>query len=274
MTPIFSRTLKALSALLVAAVLTACGSSSTVDPFKPTRVIGLGDGFNDSARAIAPTVADQVAANFGLGVSSVVNSGSTTATIASLSAQIDGVGGFTSGDLVVISVGTIDIQNTATPGNPTAISQVPELVTQIQRLLAHNVKHILVMPVLDVSRTPWGIAGSFEQGSAAATNTTGTFNGEVLTQLSANFGGRNPNPVIYANSGTSPISSQFLSMTASTPVWVSPFNCFNLDSGLCPNTATANTSLFKSTNSPTYLTSEGNKWIGNLLYNATAQGWR
>ncbi len=271
MNPIVSRTLKALSTLLVAAALTACGSGSTVDPFKPTRVIGLGDGFNDSARAIAPTVADQVAANFGLGLSSVVNSGSTTATIASLSAQIDsviGAGGFTSADLVVISVGTIDVHNTA---SPTANNEVPELVRQVQRLLNNNVKHVLVMPVLDVSRTPWGIAGSFEQGSTPATNSTGTFNGEVLSQLSANFGGRSPNPVIYANSGTSPISSQFLSMTATTPVWISPFNCFQLGAG-CTNGATADTSLFDT--SDTYLTSAGNKWVANLLYNATAQGWR
>lgn len=271
MNSIFSRTLKTLSTLLVAAVLTACGSSSTVDPFKPTRVIGLGDGFNDSARAIAPTVADRVAANFGLGLSSVVNSGSTTATIAGLSAQIDsviGAGGFTAGDLVVISVGTIDVQNSA---NPTANGEVPELVRQVRRLLDdYNVKHVLVMPVLDVSRTPWGAANAFEQGSAPATNSTGVFNGEVLTQLGSNFGGRSPNPVIYANSGTSPISSQFLSMTATTPLWISPFNCFKRTS--CTNGATADTSLFDT--SDTYLTPAGNKWIGDLLYNATAQGWR
>jgi hypothetical protein len=270
MNSIFSRTLKALCTIVVAGVLTACGSGSTVDPFKPTRVIGLGDGFNDSARAIAPTVADQVATNFSLGLSSVVNGGSTTATIAALSAQIDSVigsGGFTSGDLVVISVGTIDVQNSA---SPTANNEVPELVRQVQRLLDYNVKHVLVMPVLDVSRTPWGVTNSFEQGSAAATNSTGTFNNEVLTRLSATFGGRSPNPVIYANSGSSPISSQFLSMTATTPIWISPFNCFKRAS--CTNGATADTSLFDT--SDTYLTSVGNKWVGNLLYNATAQGWR
>ena len=265
-----SRTFKALCLIAVSVVLTSCGSGSTVDPFKPTRVIGLGDGFNDSARAIAPTVADQVGANFGLGLSSVVNVGSTTATIASLSTQIDSVissGGFTSGDLVVISVGTIDVQSFA---SPTASNEVPELVSQVQRLLDYNVKHILLMPVLDVSRSPWGAANSFEQGSASATNSTGTFNSEVLSQFSANFGGRSPNTVIYANSGTSPISSQFLSMTASTPIWISPFNCFTRAS--CTNGATADTSLFDTND--TYLTAAGNKWVGNLLYNATAQGWR
>jgi hypothetical protein len=268
MNPIFSRTFKALCTLAVVGLLSACGSSSTVDPFKPTRVIGLGDGFNDSARAIAPTVADQVAANFGLGLSSVLNMGSTTGTIPNLSTQIGNVtGGFTAGDLVVISVGTMDVQNGA---NPAADAEVPELVRQIQWLLDHNVTHVLVMPILDVSRTPWGVANNFEQGSAASTNSTGVFNGEVLSQLATNFAGRSPNRVIYANSGTSPISSQFLGMTASTPIWISPFNCLNRTS--CTNGATADTSLFDT--SDTYLTAAGNKWVGNLLYNATAQGWR
>ncbi len=232
-------------------------------------MIGLGDGFNDSARAIAPTVADQVAANFGLGLSSVLNTGSITAKIADLDSQITSViggGGFTAGDLVVISVGIIDVQ---TNSNPTANDEVPELVRQVQRLLNNNVKHVLVMPILDVSRTPWGAANSFEQGSVPVTNSTGVFNAEVLSQLAANFAGRSPNSVIYANSGRSPISSQFLGMTASSPIWISPFNCFKTP---CSNGATADASLFDT--SDTYLTPAGNKWVGNLLYAATSQGWR
>jgi hypothetical protein len=270
MNPIFSRTLKALCTIVVAGVLTACGAGSTVDPFKPTRVIGLGDGFNDSARAIAPTVADQVAANFGLGLSSVLNTGSPTsptAEISGLSAQIDSViagGGFTAGDLVVISVGTMDVQ---AGKDPTANTEVPELVRQIQRLLDQNVTHVLVMPILDVSRTPWGIANP----SVVAAGATATFNREVLNRVGDSFGGRSTNPVIYADGSLSPISSQFLSMTDPSPLWVSPFNCFAVTT--CTNGADAATSLF-ATSTSTYLTPDGNKWVGNLLYNATAQGWR
>ena len=267
MNSIFSRTLKTLCTIAVVGVLVACGASSTVDPFKPTRVIGLGDGYNDSNRTLAPTVADQVATNFGLGLSSVVNLGSTTGTISSLSGQIGQVtGGFTAGDLVVISVGAIDIKNTATTPNPTAISQVPELVSQIQWLLVHNVKHVLVMPTLDVSRTPWG--------ATHTTESTAEFNGKILMQVGDSFGGRSPNPVIYADVGLSPISSQFLSMTASTPFWYSPFNCFDFHSGTCSGSSTVSTSLFNTATSDIYLTSAGNQWLGNLLYNATAQGWR
>ena len=47
MNPIFSRTLKALCVMSAAVLLTACGgASSTIDAFKPTRVIAFGDGFS------------------------------------------------------------------------------------------------------------------------------------------------------------------------------------------------------------------------------------
>ena len=267
MNPIFSRTLKALCTIVVVGVLTACGSGSTVDPFKPTRVVGLGDGFNDSARAIAPTVADQVAAKFGLGLSSVLNTGLPAAEISGLSAQIDSViagGGFTAGDLVVISVGTMDVQ---AGKNPTANTEVPELVRQIQRLLVQKVTHVLVMPILDVSRTPWGIANP----SVVAAGATATFNSEVRGRVGDSFGGRSTNPVIYADGNMSPISSQFLSMTDPfTPRMVLPFTCFKVDVS-CAG-ATADNSLFHT--SDTYLSIAGNKWVGNHLYNATSQGWR
>jgi hypothetical protein len=259
MNPIFSRTLKALCTIVVAGVLTACGAGSTVDPFKPTRVIGLGDGFNNRIVA-STTVADQVAINFGL--SSAVNLGSAAAGIAGLSGQIASVNDFNAGDLVVISVGTIDVQNVA---DPTAV--VPVLVQQIQSILNKSVKHVLVMPILDVSRTPWNTTAN----PSVAADATAIFNREVLNQVGDSFGGRSTNPVIYADGGLSPISSQFRSMTAPSPIWVSPLNCFEPTS--CTNGATAATSLFATTTS-TYLTPAGNKWVGNLLYNATAQGWR
>jgi len=75
MNPIFSRILKALCTLAAVALLSACGSSSTVDPFKPTRVIGLGDGYNDVNATVregstTDTVVQQVAASITLKVKS------------------------------------------------------------------------------------------------------------------------------------------------------------------------------------------------------------
>jgi hypothetical protein len=78
MNPIFSRTFKALCAVAFVALLSACGASSTVSPFAPTRVIGLGDGYNDvgssGTRSFTvtgtnevATVVEQLAAYFGVG---------------------------------------------------------------------------------------------------------------------------------------------------------------------------------------------------------------
>jgi phospholipase/lecithinase/hemolysin len=285
MNPIFSRTLKALCVLTVVGLLSACGASSTVSPFKPTRVVGLGDGYNDIRTATggaAPTVrtgagttssvVERVAAYFGQ--SYVVSAATGGARIADLAAQINSIGSFSSGDLVVIAVGTFDVKAGAAPA-----TEAQTLVTQVQRLKAAGVTHILIMPVLDVSRTPWGRANSFD------TTATNTFNIEMLTALSTAFGGQSPNTVIFANA--SGVTSLFLTATSVTTY--SPFT----DTGFngtaagtvpaCGNAATfvgcdasaANASyatmLFAD---GIHLTPAGNSWVASYLYNATAQGWR
>ncbi len=284
MTPIFSRTLKALSALLVAAVLAACGSSSTVDPFKPTRVVGLGDGYNDIRTATggaAPTVrtgagttssvVERVAAYFGQ--SNVVSAAAGGARIADLANQITSVGSFSAGDLVVIAVGTFDVKANATPA-----TEAQTLVTQVQRLKTAGVKHILIMPVLDVSRTPWGRSTSFD------TTATNTFNTALLTALNAAFGGGSSNSVIFANA--SGVTSLFLtatSLTTYSSFTDTGFNGTTHTTPACGNAAAfvgcdasaANASyatmLFAD---GIHLTPAGNNWVAQYLYNATAQGWR
>ncbi len=284
MTPIFSRTLKALSALLVAAVLAACGSSSTVDPFKPTRVVGLGDGYNDIRTATggaAPTVrtgagttssvVERVAAYFGQ--SNVVSAAAGGARIADLANQITSVGSFSAGDLVVIAVGTFDVKANATPA-----TEAQTLVTQVQRLKTAGVNHILIMPVLDVSRTPWGRSTSFD------TTATNTFNTALLTALNAAFGGGSSNSVIFANA--SGVTSLFLtatSLTTYSPFTDTGFNGTTHTTPACGNAAAfvgcdasaANASyatmLFAD---GIHLTPAGNNWVAQYLYNATAQGWR
>ena len=265
---------------MAAVVLTACGgASSTVDPFKPTRVIGLGDGYNDATATVndgtsTRTVVGQVAAYFGQ--TNVVSYAAATARIGGLAAQIDAVGSFSAGDLVVIAVGTFDVKASAVPA-----TEAQTLVNQVQRLKTAGVKHILIMPVLDVSRTPWGRAHSFD------TTVTNTFNTTVLTALSTAFGGQSPNTVIYANA--SGVTSLFLTATSVTTY--SPFTdtgyngtaggttpacgdaasfagCTAGDVGVSTNYTTM---LFAN---GIHLTPAGNRWVAQYLYNATAQGWR
>lgn len=308
MNPIFSRTLKALCTVSLVALLSACGASSTVEPFKPTRVVGLGDGFNDAAATVRETgsttgtVVGQLAAYFGQ--SNIVSKASAGAQVANLAAQITDVvtndGGFSSGDLVVITVGAFDVKavTNASTAVTNANAAAQALVTQVQRLKTAGVKHILIMPVLEVSRTPWGRANSFDPtATPAATPSvswTSTFNEAVLLALNTAFGGQTPNTVIYANA--SGVNSLFL--TATSLATFSPFTDtgFNGTTHTTPacgvatlalNTAfataggcvagdvgvntTYTTMLFAD---GIHLTPAGNRWVASYLYNATAQGWR
>jgi phospholipase/lecithinase/hemolysin len=280
MNPIFSRTFKALCSIAIVGLLSACGASSTVEPFKPTRVIGLGDGFNNATATVddgttTRTVVGQVAAFFGQ--SNLVSYASAGARIADLATQINSVGSFSSGDLVVITVGTFDVKASATP-----TTEAQTLVTQVQRLKTAGVTHILIMPVLDVSRTPWGRANT----NTVSTTATNTFNETVLLALSTAFGSQTPNSVIYANA--SGVTSFFL--TATSVAVFSPFTDTGFSSTVAAGTTPAcgNANLFVGCTSAAanasytsmlfadgiHLTPAGNRWVAQFLYNATAQGWR
>ncbi|PUE59302.1 hypothetical protein B9Z44_06800 [Limnohabitans curvus] len=293
MNPIFSRILKALCTLAAVALLSACGSSSTVDPFKPTRVIGLGDGYNDVNATVregstTDTVVQQVAASFGLGQSSVVFAAGNGKKIADLATQITSVGSFSEGDLVVITVGTHDVID-----GTNLTDAKNNLVAAVQSLLNAGVKHVLIMPVLEVSRAPWGRTTTF---NATATN---TFNDAVLAALGSAFGGHSANTVIYAN--TSGVTAAFLTATSATtyPPFTDTGFSATVSTGTTPAcgsgsvTAPLTAPLFTSgcaTSVPTgtsgvdyttmlfadgiHLTPAGNRWVASYLYNATAQGWR
>jgi phospholipase/lecithinase/hemolysin len=277
----FRRPLQCLFAVVFVGLLSACGASSTVDPFKPTRVVGLGDGYNDATATVddatsTRTVVGQMASYFGQ--SNLISKGRAGAKVADLSSQINDVvtnnGGFSSGDLVVIAVGTFDVKDGT---NPDAAAQV--LLEQVQRLKAAGVKHILVMPVLDLNRTPWGIANPGLVNASA----TGTFNEAVLLAFNTAFGGQTPNTVIFANA--SGVSSLFLTATSVTTY--SPFTDTGFG-GTLPacGSVTSFTGCVAggagvNTNYPTmlfangiHLTPAGNRWVAGYLYNATAQGWR
>ncbi len=292
MNSIFSRTFQALCTVILVALLSACGASSTADPFRPTRVVGLGDGFNDPTATVddgttTRTVVGQVAAYFGQ--SNLLSKASAGAQIANLAAQIDDVvanhGGFSANDLVLITVGTFDVK---VGTNPDTAAQA--LVTQVQRLKTAGAKHILIMPVLELSRTPWGRATSFDPSAhpsaTPAVSLTNSFNEAVLLALSTAFGGQTPNSVIYANaSGVNPFF-----LTATSQAVFSPFTDTGFSSTVAAGTTPAcgNATLFTGCTSAAanasyttmmfangiHLTPAGNRWVAQFLYNATAQGWR
>jgi phospholipase/lecithinase/hemolysin len=154
-------------------------------------------------------------------------------------------------------------------------------VDQVRNIKSAGATHILIMPVLDVSRTPWGRANP----NSVSTTATNIFNDAVLTALSNAFGGQSTNTVIYANA--SGVTSLFLTATSTTTL--SPFTDTGYNGTVAGTTpacgdATVFVGCDAANANPAYttmlfadgihLTPAGNRWVAQYLYNATAQGWR
>jgi outer membrane lipase/esterase len=221
MNPIFSRTLKSLCTVAVAALLSACGASSTVDPFTPTRVIAFGDGFNHvdangSALSTVRTstggiyvtddsIAGAIAAQYRLTVKNVAapttdvlaaqggfsyataNARVGTLTDGSTSDLADQIDNFLTAnarvaknDLIVIAVGNWDIYDAVTTNGLDAATT--QLTASIKRLTLAGAEHVLVVPAINVGRTPWGSA------NPTSTALSSDFYSDSLSKLDAEFG--------------------------------------------------------------------------------------
>lgn len=248
MNPTYSRILKSFCTLAAAALLCACGASSTVNSFAPTRVIGLGDAYNDVGSDLsghAPftvtgtgeisTVVEQIATLFGAGSSGTfVNAGTYTTLpasgvfsyavggakinsgIDSLANQIsrlsDDVGGtFASSDLIVIAAGTQDIMATYTTVGAEAAAVFLE--DQVKILLNKGAKHILILQPLELSVTPYALVNSIPVN--ATSSPTVKFNAKISGDLYdyVHNLGLSYNPVIYGAA----FSSTFNTYAQTTP---------------------------------------------------------
>ena len=218
MNPIFSRTLKALCSVIAAALLSACGgASSTVEPFVATRVIAFGDGFNyvDGAGAGLSTVrtgetdntiAGRIAARYGIVVKDVqtnalaATGGFSYATKNARVADVDGqitaflnsAGSVAKKDLIIIAVGNWDIYDAYTNGATSMDSNASALVASIQRLTTAGAEHVVVMPAINMARTPWAANKSLagiQQLSITTSTLPGlnSFNFLLLTKLNAAY---------------------------------------------------------------------------------------
>jgi hypothetical protein len=249
MNSVFSRILKALCVVTAVASLSACGgASSTVNPFVPTRVIGLGDAYNDvgsdnsghapftvTGTGEVSTVVEQVAALFGVGSSgtfvgagtytnlpasgvfsyavggALINSGADSLAdqIVSLSADVGGA--FTSSDLIVIAAGTQDIKAHYTTTDAETAAGLLE--AQVKILLGKGAKHILILQPLELSVTPYARANNIAVD--VTLSPTVKFNtkisGELYDYVSRQ--GLSYNPVIYGSA----FSSTFNTYAQTTP---------------------------------------------------------
>ena len=252
-----SRTFKALCAVALMALLSACGgASSTVDPFKPTRVIGLGDAYNDTSNAqytvsgtgqTITTVVAQVAALYGASTVESLAS-STYASTNDLLAQANQLGSLSAtADLVVITAGTKEFIG----GNDsTGAGYLAMLKSVLDTLKGKGAKHIVIMEVVDLSQMggvysdPVNFNSTVKAGLSAYTDVARYGN---ISRPSAYFPG-------WVNG-------------VRTPYCPSP----NVITG-CPYTAGDVSTYFLADNlNPT---PAGNQWLGMQLYNGTGGGWR
>ena len=219
MNPIFSRTLKAMCAVAAAALLSACGgASSTVDPFVATRVIAFGDGFNyvdpngsglstvrtsvGTAYVTDDTIAGRIAARYSIVVKKVANPTTTVldatggfsyatanATATDVATQIQNFldrNVVAKKDLIIIAVGNWDIKANA-EGNPTENinTATTNLVTAVQRLTNAGAEHVVVIPSINMARTPWATSSGISRTTIQNLSNTATtsFNFSVNTKL-------------------------------------------------------------------------------------------
>ncbi|BDU56753.1 SGNH/GDSL hydrolase family protein [Limnohabitans sp. TEGF004] len=279
MNPIFSRTLKALCAVMAATLLSACGgASSTVDPFVATRVIAFGDGFNyvDGAGAGLSTVqtgetdntiAGRIAARYGIVVKRVADGATVlnplastggfsyataNARVADVDAQItaflSSAGSVAKKDLIIIAVGNWDIYDAYTNGVTSMDSNASALVASIQRLTTAGAEHVVVMPAINMARTPWAANKSLagiQQLSITTSSLPGlnSFNFLLLTKLNAAFRqDRKPVYLLDRSSDFNNFAGQFDTNGSTRIINVSGM-ALTADTGLYVPVCTAHTAM-------------------------------
>lgn len=288
----FCRILQAASVALVTLVLSGCGASSTIDPFVPTRVIGLGDAYNDTNAAAATvqgtgtvqTVVQEVGRLFNVSTSNITSYAASGASISNLTTQIQGVGSFQATDLVVISAGSKEIREgyVAATFDPVASDAVAEaaaveLANQIKEVVRLGGRHVLVLQPLEFSLTPLAYSNRTKYPKQLTDSPTVKFNAKIASELQTYFEtlGYNQNPVIYGALGLSSTFNTYISQAyeGSNNIFANLKDpkCGSASSLVgCPGASDSNYLFADGVN----LTPAGNRWVAAYLFNSTRQGWR
>lgn len=205
----------ALCALTI--TLAACGGGGKIyQPFTPTALLTFGDGLVDAGQTgkiYTINSTDQltkpiyslpvlVAQGYGLPIKPQAQGGTAwgqgKSTVADLQTQINTrlatASSFTPGDLILIAVGMEDVRRETESAltGATSISlatanvqtQARLLVRQLEVLERAGARHIYVLPVYDMGRTPWAykLGLSYVNATSIATELSGVFHDEVLQE--------------------------------------------------------------------------------------------
>jgi phospholipase/lecithinase/hemolysin len=180
--------------MVMAAVLSGCGSGSIVSPFKPTRIVVIGDGMSDVGQLGTTrryTVNDsssnnwalEFAVGYGLTVSPAASGGQGYAQgNARITSAVDAAGGSApsitqqistylaqgtplAGDLIVVNGGASDVVAQMTAYKAGAVTEAAmaaaiaqagtELGKQIRRLVDAGAQRVVIAGMPNVSKTPW-----------------------------------------------------------------------------------------------------------------------
>jgi len=214
--------------VMFSVLLTACGgASSTVNPLVPARVIAFGDALstvNASGQGTYTvqtgetdnTVAGRLASRYSIALNGTLSqplastggfsyaSGSARVSdvvtqINTFLTQVNNVVG--SKDLIVITVGDLDIYDAAPTNNTAAISTaVQNLVAAIRRLTTAGAQYVVIMQPLNMARTPWAVTNSLTTNAQGLSYDTGTACMSFSCQLTAQLNIQYP-----ATSGHQPV---------------------------------------------------------------------
>ncbi|MBT9511246.1 MAG: SGNH/GDSL hydrolase family protein [Acidovorax sp.] len=207
-----------VAACASAALLAACGSSTTESAISPQRFIAFGDAMSDVGQNGARyTVNDgsvnnwtlQVVTNYGKALTPVSAGGTSYATgnarvsakpdaagntsTRTITEQIDtflASGSFVNNDLVIVSGGISDViagMAAVNAGTQTEAAMVAaarkageEMAAQVRRLVNAGAKYVVVTGTYDLSKTPWAKTIGRE---ALLTDASSRFNDGLLVGI-------------------------------------------------------------------------------------------
>ena len=279
-----------VAACASAALLAACGSSTTESAITPQRFIAFGDAMNDVGQnGSRYTVNDgsvnnwtlQVVANYGKSLTPVSAGGLSYATgnarvsakpdaagnasTRTVTEQIDAFlasGSFAATDVVMVSGGVSDVIAGMAAVNAGTLTQDAmvaaarkageDLAAQVRRLVTAGAKYVVVTGTYDLSKTPWAKAIGRE---ALLSNASSRFNEGLLVgivDLGANV--LYVDSAYYVNLYTSvPGNYGFKNSTAAVCTWVDANNGIGIGAGQVNSALCTSSTLLSGANATSFV---------------------
>ena len=287
-----------VAACASAALLAACGSSTTESAITPQRFIAFGDAMNDVGQnGSRYTVNDgsvnnwtlQVVANYGKSLTPVSAGNASTRTVTE---QIDAFlasGSFAATDVVMVSGGVSDVIAGMAAVNAGTLTQDAmvaaarkageDLAAQVRRLVTAGAKYVVVTGTYDLSKTPWAKTIGRE---ALLSNASSRFNEGLLVgivDLGANV--LYVDSAYYVNLYTSvPGNYGFNNSTAAVCTSVDANNGIGIGAGQVNSALCTSSTLLSGANvtsfvfaDSVYLTPSAQRQFGTYAYDRLRARW-